>query len=143
MDSNHRPAVYKTAALPTELSRRIGWGGRNRTCNWMINNHLLYQIEPHPNSSTAYSAFTSRSRKIWSRGVESNHRPPSYEPGILPLNYPAKWWTVTGFAELHAQTVFQKKKPLGITSPKGQIGLAPDIFSRARITPATVKTRRE
>ena len=48
--SNQRPVDYDSIALPTELSsqpkgvKKNGSGSRTRTCDRVVNSHLLYRL---------------------------------------------------------------------------------------------------
>ncbi len=44
--------------------------------------------------------------KIWLRGVDSNHRPPGYEPDELPLLYPASHIFIQAMNLPEAQEIY-------------------------------------
>ena len=73
MDSNPRPADYKSAALPTELHQQTrsfliappdGRGDRTRTCGILVPNQALYQTELRPGSWSSRDSFSILSQLV-------------------------------------------------------------------------------
>ena len=71
MDSNHRPAVYETAALPTELRQR-----RNYSTEWRV----LRQENLFGNYQKRYETEAERA-------VSSKNRPSAFNLNLLSKRY--------------------------------------------------------
>jgi hypothetical protein len=68
-DSNPRPPIYRNGALPTELTKRSGWQGRDRTCDATVNSRLLYQLSYMPNACSQFRGSRVRN-VVWVAGFE-------------------------------------------------------------------------
>lgn len=58
----------------------------------------------------------------WKREMESNHRHPGYEPGVLPLNYLAKRARLTAYASAFKVLPLPATRTLPIELPRLRVG---------------------